>query len=280
MHTLLLVVTPDEVIRQTIDDRQGLVVPETYRRKEHDAFGVTRIVVSCLLAHGGVTQQRVFDHIAERRTGETAGVVIVSDRRVGLGGPPLSDIYFLNEYDQFGVAKSPQNFVASILNRVLRDFRVLTLKFADAKYQKIFRLPLRNFAAAEIADLRDTCSNSIEMAGFADRLDALLSRFRRRQQPKRKSDYQDEYLVDDKGRHFQLGHEHHAQAETKIPPHNLLCLLGNRHRFGRAFDHLRHYNVSMDGENATMDDTYPDCHSNERSGGGKRHLNMFTNDFF
>lgn len=185
----------------------------------------------------------------------------------------------MNEYDQLEPTRSPHNMLSSLLNRVLKDFGHLTTRFVDAKYQKILRLPVRNFVAPELEQLRKTCVRSIDTPAFPRRLDAVLGTFRNRQKPKRKSSYQAEYLVDDGKKHFQLGHERHARADTG-QPHVRLCQLGNLHRFGRSFDHEQHYNVSMDGDNVTMDGEYPNCHDVKKSGDKRPHLNMFTNDFF
>ena len=103
--------------------------------------------------------------------------------------------------------------------------------------------------------------------------------FRSRQRPKRKSSYDDEYLVDDEKKHFRLGHERHSRADTGLP-HVRLCRLSNLYRFGRSFDNRQHYNVSMDKDIIVMDGDYPNCHGERMSGKGQPYLNMFTNDFF
>jgi hypothetical protein len=279
MHVLLIVATPDAAFCQAVDSRQGLLVPESFRRNNHEAFGGARFVLSCL-KETSVSLEQVRDHADGMIDDRTVGVAVLADRRLGLGGRPLSDVFFVNEFDQHGTVKSPQNFLTALLNRVLRDFRALSIRFEQAKYQKILRLPLRNFLAPEIDDLRTVCLNAIDQAAFADRLDAQLAPFRERQHPKRKGSYAAEYLVDDADKHFELGHERHARAERAIPPHDPWCIAANRHRFGRKFDGDQHYNVSMDGENTRMTGAYPDCHGQYRGGGEKRHLNMFTSDFF
>jgi len=114
---------------------------------------------------------------------------------------------------------------------------------------------------------------------FGREIDAFLRDMRQRQKPKKASDYPDVYYVDDDGKHFQLGPEHHAQAETAIPPHQTLCVIANRMRFGRKFDGTTHYNVSRD-KNASMKGDYPDCHGVSRLHGKDSHINMFTNDYF
>jgi hypothetical protein len=279
MRILITVVSADETICRTIEARQGQLVPESFRKRDHDAFAGASFELTCFKVVGSVSEDQLLDYLERRMKPDTCGIVILSDRSLGLATRSLSDLYFMNEYDQHGPAKSPHNMLSSLLNRVLKDFGHLTIRFVDAKYQKILRLPVRNFVAPELEQLRKACVSSIDTPAFPRRLDAALGAFRDRQQPKRKSSYRDEYLIDDEKKHFQLGHERHARADTGHP-HVRLCRLGNLHRFGRGFDHEQHYNVSMDGKNATMDGKYPDCHGEERSGEGRPHLNMFTNDFF
>ena len=125
--------------------------------------------------------------------------------------------------------------------------------------------------------MRAVCRRSIDTEGFPRRLDTILAKFRDRQHPKRKSGYQDAYLVDDRAKHFRLGLEHHAHADTG-PPHTRLCRLSNGHRFGCGFKSEQHYNVSM--ERDRMTGTYPDCHGVNQAGEARTHLNMFSNDFF
>lgn len=279
MQILIVVVARDPLICRAIESLQEQLVPETFRRHNHAAFGGARYKLSCLSGAKGTSHGQLIAHLEERRTDDTQGILIISDRRLGLAAPPLSDVYFINEFDQNGAIGRPDNFVSALLNRALADFRVLTRRFRDGKYQRIFRLPLRNFQAAELDDLRQTCRDSIDVPDFANRLDSVLASFRWRMRPKRKEGrYSERYLVDDVQKHFRLGFERHARAETG-PPHTILCLVKNRHRFGRSFDHEQHYNVSLE-DNATMIGRFPNCHNQMRSGKKRKHLNMFTSDFF
>ena len=102
---------------------------------------------------------------------------------------------------------------------------------------------------------------------------------RKRQLPKRASEYEDLFYIDDGGKHFQFGPEHHAQADTAMPPHEVLCIIANRLRFGQWFDGTTHYNVSR-AKKASMKGNYLDCHGSSKLHKKRSHINMFTNDFF
>ena len=213
-------------------------------------------------------------------TAEVVGLIVVAQRDLHIIDQPLSDLCFTTEYDIRGPLNSPQNFIASLLNRVLGDYCALKAMFDDQKYRKVFTLPFRNFKAADLTDLRQICVNSIDNPGFAVRMEGALKSLRKRQRPKRYEDSNVRYLIDDEGKHFNFGHEVHAQADTKMPPHNRLCVLQNQFRFGRRFDNRHHYNVSSGDRNGKMDGTHPNCHDAPTITQGHTHLNMFPNDFF
>jgi hypothetical protein len=190
----------------------------------------------------------------------------------------LGDQFNVHRFNPPNSGKQVANQLTATLTRSLRAFRYLMKRFDDGKYQHIFRLPLRNFDAPEIARMRALCRNMMHR-NYGRELDALLQEMRERQMPKKASTYPDVFLVDDDGKHFQLGPERHAQAETAMPPHDVFCVISNSFRFGRRFDGATHYNVSRDRD-GSMSGKYADCHGSVRSHKKRSHINMFTNDYF
>lgn len=277
MRILIVVVSPDEAICRVVEHRQGQLIPGAYRQPKHRIFGQATFQLIACRATLPIKIESLLDRIEALADVSTKGVVIVADRRYGLAQPPLSDIYFVNEFDQHGALRSTQNFLSLIFNRVLRDFGYLLAQFSNKKFEKILRLPVRNFVAKEIREMRLICQQTTDVQGFSYRLDGVLNKLRKRQHPNRKSDYDDVYVVDDKDKHFRLGLEDHARADTGTP-HIRLCRLSNAYRFGCGFTSNQHYNVSM--EKGHMTDSYPNCHGEYRLGENQTHLNMFTNDFF
>lgn len=280
MQLLLIVATSDLTLQSTVEQRRADIIPPAFRRDNHALLGGATPNVSCYKVDRSAAPSHFIEHLRAALTDQTAGVIVFAEQQAGLINGTLTDICFVTEFVIGVPLRSPQNFLGALLTRVLRNYRALTLLFDNAKYRKIFTLPVRNFKGEELVELRKTCADSTNINKFADRVENILMRLRHRQRPKRFEDYDDMYLVDDDDKHFQLGKERHAQADTKIPPHTTFCVLANQFRFGRRFDGGLHYNVSAGRKNERMDGDYPDCHNVRKPGGGQPRLNMFANDFF
>ena len=278
MDIRIFVVCQDPMIQQTVDHLQGQLVPERFRRNRHAALRGDKPVVSSLILHAPESQQQILDAVGPVDPEQVAGVIVLALGPYALARAPLSDVYFMSDVGLDYPIERPENLVSSLIGRVLTDFVALSARFQNRKFEKILRLPVRNFQAIELTQLRDTCRQTLAQQDFGGALDRGLAAFKKRQKPKRKEgNWQNKYLVDDNNNHFELGHEHHAQADTG-PPHTALCVAANRHRFGHRFLSIEQYNVSRDG--GTMNSQYSDCHGTPKSGSGADHLNMFTNDFF
>ena len=280
MRLIIIVASPEVEVEQVVRERKESLIPEPLRRNAYQSMNNERVTLSHFYADENTDHTQTVEHIKSLITPDVKGVLMVSDLRIKKSISPLEEIVFANYFTMSAPIASPTNFFGSILNRALKDYRAFCSRFDDMKYRKAFTLPLRNFKSQELVNLRRICSSSIELPSFADRLDLTLKRLRETQKPKQRRNAQEVYFVDSDGKHFALGHERHAQADTSIPPHTDLCVLSNQLRFGRLFDGKRHYNVTKAHPHGTMDEHYPDCHSSFKSGEGKTHLNMFSNDFF
>ena len=206
-------------------------------------------------------------------------MILLTDGRLPALVQSLGDIFSVNSFAAPAFGHNVANLLTTTLAKVLRTYRYFSTRFDDLKYQQILRLPLRNFDALEVNDIRTACRDMMNRGNFGRELDQVLARFRKRQCPKKASTYRTVYFVDDDKKHFILGRETHARADTGKPPHTDFCILGNTFRFGRRFDGTKHFNVSRDRD-LLMTGDYPDCHDVERSGRDAQHLNMFSNDFF
>jgi hypothetical protein len=243
------------------------------------SLGVNEVVLSAYHVTDSSSTDDLCAHIKCLGLSSASGVVVLTDGSLPDLVERLGDVFCVNRFAPLAHGKNPANVLTSVLAKCLRTYRYFSKRFEDQKYHQILRLPLKNFNARETGDMRRACHEMMNRDNFGRELDQILHLMRQRQHPKKASSYRDIYLVDDNRKHFCLGHEVHARAETACPPHNLLCLLRNAFRFGRAFDGLKHFNVSYDG-NDRMNGEYIDCHNLPRSGRGAAHLNMFTNDFF
>lgn len=280
MRLVIIVASPDAAIEQGITQYRGALVPEPFRKNGYQLLGGTQVTISYCFATLNGTVQQLAAHVEHFLRPDIVGLIIISDHRLKSIVDTLNHIAFTSYYLANDNIRSFPNFFGVIFNRTLRDYRAFSIKFDDLKFRKLFTLPIRNFRAEELEDLCGICTSSSDAPNFANRLEGALKALRARQQPKRFSDSPEIYLVDQDEKHFRLGHERHARADTAIPPHNNLCILGNNWRFGRKFDNETHYNVSMSKPTSKMDKDYPDCHGVPRPGKSRTHLNMFTNDFF
>ncbi len=281
---VIIVATPDASLERIIVQRREQLIPDAIRRKTHNSIDGNRVTISCFLVKSHARAKDLIEFVDNLCDRNVSGIILAIDYRLVALVELLRSTFFVISYSQDGMINFG-NFFGSIITRALRDYRILSHKFDDTKFRKLFTLPLRNFKAPELNKLVQVCAASNSGKGFADRLDAALRALRERQKPKRYEDNPSHvYLVDDEGKHFQLGHERHARAETAIPPHNDLCRINNVFRFGHRFDSELHYNVSKD-ENSRqkslgMIGSYLNCHDSEIPGQGRTHLNMFPNDFF
>jgi len=275
MTLVVAFVTADASVIETVAAKKTALLPNELRVNGFAALGGGDVTLSAFDTRVGSSVQQLLSWLGWEKA---TGVVVLTDGSMPGLVDILGDHFSVHHFDPPQYGKKVDNQLAAILSRCLRAFSYFSNRFTDGKYQQIFRLPLRNFHAPEIAVMRDLCRDMMHR-NYGREIDGVLRNMRLRQKPKKASDYADVYLVDDNGNHFQLGPEHHAQAETAIPPHDQLCILSNNLRFGRRFDGTTHYNVSRDN-GGSMVGVYVDCHGKIRSHRKRTHLNMFTNDYF
>jgi hypothetical protein len=279
MLLLVFVTSSDEVVN-TVSERRLALVPSDLRANGFAALGGENVVLSTFKVGAGSTTESLLTHLCQHRLKHASSALVLTDESMPDLVAQLGDIFCVSRFDAPGHGQNVSNLLAALLARVLRTFRHYRTRFDDRKYQQVLRLPIRNFVGPDMLHLQSACRDMMNRQNFARELDKTLQRFRsNRQRPKKASNSPVTYLIDDDGKHFTLGHEKHAMADTAIPPHSPLCELANAFRFGRAFDGTKHFNVSKD-RNAPLNGLYPDCHDYHRSAQGAQHLNMFSNDFF
>ena len=137
MRILIVVASLDEAICRLVESRQGLLVPESFRGRDHRTFGQFRFQLVPLPVKTPLAIDDPLKRLDTLLDASTKGVVLVADRRLEVACPPLTDLYFVNEFDQHGPLRSPQNFLSALLSRVLRDFGYLLAQFSAIKSEKI-----------------------------------------------------------------------------------------------------------------------------------------------
>ncbi|MBC9247496.1 hypothetical protein H4P12_12425 [Paracoccus sp. 11-3] len=272
---VVVFVTAESAVLEAVASKKTSLVPADLRANGFSALGVHNLV---LTAFDTNKSKSINDFVDWLRWEDASGVIVISDESMPSLAENLGDHFSVHLFEAPSNSKNVDNVITSVLAKCLRAFRFFAKRFTDKKYQQIFRLPLRNFDAPEIVEMRKICRDMTQR-NYGREIDALLKDMRKRQKPKKASAYPEVYLVDDKDKHFKLGPERHAQAETSMPPHNAICVVSNNMRFGHRFDGSTHYNVSRD-KNVSMKGIYEDCHGILREHGKNSHLNMFTSDFF
>lgn len=275
MSLIIAFVTDASAVLETVTDKKAALLPNEIRAKGFADLGGIEPVVTAFDTNRGKDIATLLDWLNWE---DASGVVLLTDDSLPDLVELLGDQFNVHRFAPPAYGAKTANQLTATISKCLRAYKYLATRFADAKYQQIFRLPLRNFSAPDIDRMRALCRDMTQR-NYGREIDALLRDMRKRQLPKRASDYQDLYYVDDAGKHFQFGPEHHAQADTLMPPHEALCIIANRLRFGQWFDGTTHYNVSRE-KKASMVGIYPDCHGADTPHKKHTHINMFTNDFF
>ena len=275
MPLIIAFVTGAAAVLKTVSEKRAALLPNEVRANGFAGLDGVEPVVTAFDTNRSKSVSDLLDWLD---WDEASGVVLLTDDSLPDLVAILGDQFSVHRFTPPAYHAKTANQLTATIARCLRAYKYLATRFADGKYQQIFRLPLRNFDAPEIARMQEQCRDMTQR-NYGREIDARLRDMRKRQLPKRASDYEDLYYIDDSGKHFQFGPEHHAQADTAMPPHNVLCIIANCLRFGRKFDGTTHYNVSK-ANKASMKGDYPDCHGAMKRHKKHTHINMFTNDFF
>ncbi len=211
--------------------------------------------------------------------GKADSVILLTDIHCRHLTQSYSDACFSVPIDLGGDAKQYKNRVRSVLNTTLKHQTAFSLLMSDAGSMQPLILPLRNFEAKEIPELRRLFSQEMLEKDFTQRVTKIVAQLNKRKGPRRETDSKEKHFFDDKKKLFSYGYERHAQVETK-PPHDALCRLNGYFRFGSKLDERRHFNVTKeDGEFTKISGNFPNCHGAIAWVGETTHINMFANDF-
>lgn len=206
------------------------------------------------------------------------GLIILVEEGMEEFAVSCRDYAFVWFYDGQKARKNTKNYINSTLAKAIRFYSALNNRFRDAKFAQAALLPFENFRAEELMVLRNAFYAQPVQPNLIDVMDQCVKNLRSRQSPKKTSSYSSVYYVDDRGKHFQYGHERHARPETSMPPHGFSCVIKSSYRFGFSYDPERHFNVSEDGKNQDITGTFVDCHGGAFTPKNRKHLNIFPSD--
>lgn len=176
--------------------------------------------------------------------------------------------------------------VALELSRVItfwiKRLNAINQIFQPMGNRKALLLPFSNFEDKIVQVLWTTINGNFNERSFglAVEVEKLVSHLRTKEFPKRKGgDKREKFFIDERGYHFQYGHEKHSHPVTAGGNHTTVCALNSRVRFGLPYLSDRHYNLSLDGNGNLKGHAFVDCHGDNHMAPSCEHLNIFPNSF-
>jgi hypothetical protein len=269
----IVVTSSEEVHRYIGVKKQGIVQKDV--REDYSHLFDQCIISPVLIKPGQIVEDVVVSFFKEY-VDNPSGVVLVVEEGLAHGAAAFCESCFLFYFDKNLGGKNLQNYFGMFMHRLIKGFDYYARHFDQETYRKMCILPLRNFKADELAEFHDTFRKGVPLRGFEDAVDGFFKRMRQRQKPKTVKSYKSTYFVDDKDHYFAYGLERHSKPETKIPPHDQLCELNSYLRFGKPYDHDRHFNVTV--ESGQISGIFEDCHGSTATVAATSHINMFPND--
>ena len=278
MKLHIIVATLDVEMASHVSRKKSAIVPAGLDRHGYlDVVAPTLTVLPYLWRSGGER----FDRFLVRQLEQADAVILLSDRRLWSLTYPYCEAVFGVWFQENLEGMILQNFLSKTLARVLRNFALYMAHFYNARSHRALILPLKNFAADELARLRTAFVEHAAAGTFYREFEESLSLLLRRQRPRENSEYRDRtYLRDDNDRYFEYGKERHSKIDTAMPPHSPTCLANGDFRFGLRYDRDRHFNVSHGPDGTKISGRFIDCHGEGANVRKDTHLNMFPNSFF
>ncbi|NKL03082.1 hypothetical protein GFM02_33890 [Rhizobium leguminosarum bv. viciae] len=270
-----LIVTTSEDVHRHVGVKKLNIIPKDVRDNFPDLFSSCN-VASIIIEPEKNAVSVLIDYLSQDIDGRT-GVLLLVEDSLSYVSKILGTGFFISFYDPGLGGKNIQNYFGMVTPKLTKAFAYFARKFDNETFRKMCILPIRNFKSQELADFNNIFISGIQPKGFEDQVDSYFKKMRQRQKPKTTSNRDDQYYVDDNERYFSYGKEEHSLPETKMPPHEHTCSLNAWLRFGKKYDHVRHFNVS--NETGTIGGDFSNCHGEVTTvKGGRKHVNMFPND--
>lgn len=272
MTTKLIFVTSNAELHADVKDKKSGLLGNDYKKiLNNDVVDVVSFYADG--NYDGVEIERY----AIKQSGTSTGVIIICDRDIKRKICHLEEFCFVFENLDYWNGQNPSNYFRRVSAKALKNYSYIVSRSTMIKYLKCLILPIHNFDAAEIREIRQLCGNSANTDRFPAEMEQRFEQLWRRQMPKRVKSGPKSYLVDDAGRHFEFAHEHHAQAETG-DPHEPLCTLKKNLRFGIRLEPQQHFNVSRDNQ-SIKGEGFVYCHGGTLAAPRDKHLNVFPGGY-
>ena len=272
MTAAAIIVTTDKRVHDFVESRRSSLLPPDARSLRDG----TKVELSSFFAatqYSGESVRRYIDRTAK----DKQGIIVLIEDGLFDQVDGIRDIAFANKFSKDRLSKSINNEIQKVSSRAVRDYDILKNRTADRKFRKIIFLPIDGFNADEHRELVQLCRSSFESGNFSAELTRRLEAMQRRQKPKRERDSPQLYYEDADFVRFEYGHEDHSRPDSGSP-HDYICALKNRFRYGVALDVEYHYNVSVAGK-SIKSQAFNDCHGAAVTRPRDSHLNMFPSGF-
>ncbi|WP_298018622.1 hypothetical protein [uncultured Parasphingopyxis sp.] len=168
------------------------------------------------------------------------------------------------------------NMLETSTNRGLKKCGQVEDYFAGKRFCNLF-LPIRNFRSKVLCDIIDRiqsdAANSNDIYDLLQKGDKELNSAYPRLKDQGKPSVKDERRLI----FSSPGNDRHGMADRLVKPHNPICLLSARARFGGGLDPLFHFDCTP--ERGGLPDTFPNCHDRPTRPKSEKHVNIAANDY-
>ncbi len=272
MTTAAILITTDKRVHEFVESRKSSILPPDVRTLKDG----TKIELSSFFATSIHSDESIKRHI-HKTAKDKGGVITLMEDAIFDRIIDLRDVSFSNRISKERLSRSSNNEIQKVVARAVRDYSLLRARAADRKFRKIIFLPIGSFNADAHRDLVGLCRASFDSLNFSADLKRRLEAMQRLQKPRRERDAPSIYYLDGDNVRFEYGHEDHSRPDS-ASPHDYMCALKNRFRYGVALDPEYHYNVSIAG-GSIKGKAFSDCHGADVKHPRSSHLNMFPSGF-
>ncbi|MBN9671500.1 hypothetical protein [Roseibium aggregatum] len=183
------------------------------------------------------------------------------------------------------ILQARERNIKTELSRVItfwiKRLNSLEQTFKPMGNRKALLLPFPNFKDTTAQQLWSSINKNLGERTFSliVEIEKLVSHLRDKEFPKKKGGYRDKYFVDERGYHFQYGHERHSRPVVEGNGHTAKCAFNSQLRFGLPYDFERHYNLSLEDNRNLKGRQFVNCHNQTHTAESCDHLNIFPNSF-
>ncbi|HBF30797.1 hypothetical protein [Rhizobium sp.] len=282
MKLAIILVTPRKEAYDLIEAKSKAISASNIAQKGYLSKSKASASIFGFHFHGEKALTQLTERILTISEKVDAIILIADGHKVMQDVTPFKEALhcFLTDLSFAYEAGTSENFLRATISDAVSEFVKFTSFFNDHKFEKIFLLPTNIFKLNAWRDLVKISKKEMTVENPVDKIQGCIKLIRNKMSPKRHGDSKDRthYFVDDNGFFFSYGHEKHARPETGNPPHHATCDLNSRFRFGRKYDHERHFNVSVERPKSPIKGEFTTCHGETYSFSSDTHLNIFPNN--